>query len=335
MTDSKWGGQSKGKSSRLIIFGDSNSFASRYLVKTALETARKKSIPVTLLCDTGFSPRLGRLLHYMRIRTAWAIWKIFEPKTAPKPPKSTPRFSVLSKRFGVPLLRAPGSTVNTPAFLERVCSVGVDWALCFLSLSIFSSELISLLKASVNYHNGSLPLYRGLYATSWSLYHGEPRTGFAFHYMARSIDAGRVLLQESIPIPGKAAPRKLDLEKAVQAGSRLPQVFDRVLSGDPGESQEGESRYFNRSAFEHITSIERPSELTEVELLRRVHAFEELRLMLNGKRYPVTRLRYVGNRAAGPLDFVTADGAYLRPTRFSHMPRTLYRFSRLVGGGAV
>ncbi len=318
--------------SRLVIIGDSNSVVSRFLVKAALEVAREQAVQVTLLCDTGFRPWLGELFHDLRIRTAWRIWQVFEPDTAPHRPRSASRFKVLSKQYGVPLLRAPGSTINEPQFLDRIRQAGVDWSLCFLSLAIFGAELLELFKVSVNYHNGRLPQYRGLRATSWSLYHGEEETGFAFHYMARSIDAGPVLLQGSVPVRQGTTPRVLDLNKAIQAATRLSEVFDLVGEGHTGRCQDEVPRYFNRAAFERITSIDRPSELTSAELFLRLRAFEELKMNLGGTCYPVTRIHRVRDGAPKPLDFVTVDGVRLRPSRVMHIPKFLYRIYRFLAG---
>lgn len=318
---------------RLVVFGDSNSFPSRWLVKSALEVARAKSVRVTLLCDTGFPRRFGELVHDLQVMIAWRVWRIFEADTAPRLPFSVPRFTDLARRFGVPILRAPGSSINRPFSLEKIRNAGADWSLCFLSLAIFGPELLGLLKRSVNYHNGSLPRYRGLRATGWSLYQREARTGYAFHYMARSIDSGPVLIQDSLPVHDGATPRRLDLDKAVHAAKRLPEVFDLLAAGNPGERQGEGRRYYDRAAFERITSVDRPSELTAEELYRRLRAFEDLKMTLNGTIHTVTRLRRVDEESSTPLDFDTADGVRLRPSRFMHMPRVVHRFYRMLKGG--
>ncbi|MFZ0428554.1 MAG: formyltransferase family protein [Acidobacteriota bacterium] len=317
---------------RLIIFGDSNSLPSRWLVKAALEVAHQKSVPVALLCDTGVPRRFGELAHDLQVWAAWKTWRIFEPDTAPRLPVQVPRFARLSKQFGVPILRVPRSTVNEARSLARIRESGADWSLCFLSLAIFGPELLALLGRPVNFHNGSLPQYRGLRATCWSLYKGEQRSGYAFHYMARSIDAGPVLLQDSLPVREGATPRRLDFEKAVRAAERLPEIFDLVMGGYAGESQAETPQYFNRAAFEKIIAVDRPSELSSEELFRRLRAFEELRLNLNGTVYPVTRLCRSREKRSDPLDFDTSDGLRLRPCRFMHMPKAVYRLYQVLTG---
>lgn len=334
VTHNRTDSEGSGTTNRLVIFGDSNSFPSRWLVQAALETARRRSVPVTLLCDTGVPRRFGEFAHDLQVFAAWQIWRIFEPDTAPRLPVSVPRFTHLSKRFGVPILRVPRSTVNEPRSLARIREAGADWSLCFLSLAIFGPQLLTLLGKPVNFHNGSLPHYRGLRATCWSLYRGEETSGYAFHYMARSIDAGPVLLQDSLPVQAGTTPRRLDFEKAVHAAKRLPEIFDLVMGGHAGEIQTDASQYFNRAAYEEIISIDRPSVLSCEELLLRLRAFEELRLHSGGTVYPVTRLCRPRRETSDPLAFITSDGIRLRPCRFMHMPKAAFRLYRaLVGGG--
>ena len=88
----------------------------------------------------------------------------------------------------------------------------------------------------------------------------------------------------------------------------------------------------NRAAFEKIIAVDRPSELSSEELFRRLRAFEELRLNLNGTVYPVTRLCRSREKRSDPLDFDTSDGIRLRPCRFMHMPKAVYRLYQVLTG---
>ncbi|CAN5822600.1 hypothetical protein BH23GEM7_BH23GEM7_03950 [soil metagenome] len=63
---------------------------------------------------------------------------------------------------------------------------------------------------SINLHSGKVPEYRGAAPAFWELYNGEPSVGITIHRVARAVDAGHVLLQESFPLD--VAPEEDPLE---------------------------------------------------------------------------------------------------------------------------
>jgi methionyl-tRNA formyltransferase len=52
----------------------------------------------------------------------------------------------------------------------------------------------------INLHMGKAPAYRGSAPAFWELYHGEREVGITIHRVARTLDAGNILLQEAFPI---------------------------------------------------------------------------------------------------------------------------------------
>jgi len=62
---------------------------------------------------------------------------------------------------------------------------------------------MSVFDVLVNYHNGLLPDYGGLYATRWSVYFNEDSTGFTFHRISDVLDGGPILHQDSLPLDEK------------------------------------------------------------------------------------------------------------------------------------
>ena len=54
--------------------------------------------------------------------------------------------------------------------------------------------------AAVNYHDGPLPRYAGIHATSWALLAGETGHGVSWHAMTDRVDAGDVLARELFDI---------------------------------------------------------------------------------------------------------------------------------------
>jgi amino acid adenylation domain-containing protein/non-ribosomal peptide synthase protein (TIGR01720 family) len=53
---------------------------------------------------------------------------------------------------------------------------------------------------AINYHDGPLPRYAGIHATSWALMAGEQRHAVSWHVMSDRVDAGDILAQEFFDI---------------------------------------------------------------------------------------------------------------------------------------
>jgi len=91
---------------------------------------------------------------------------------------------------------------------------------------------------SVNQHPGLLPRHRGPIPLAWAMRDGDPHFGLTWHRMDAELDTGAILAQSTVPIEDddvlitqigpKLIPESLDL---------LPQVFERVAAGDPGDPQ--------------------------------------------------------------------------------------------------
>ena len=77
---------------------------------------------------------------------------------------------------------------------------------------------------AINYHNGPLPKYAGLYATSWAILNGETEHAISWHKMQEKVDAGDILKQPWFRIDEHDTALSLNLkcyEYAVQAFREL------------------------------------------------------------------------------------------------------------------
>jgi methionyl-tRNA formyltransferase len=94
---------------------------------------------------------------------------------------------------------------------------------------------------SVNNHPALLPRHRGPYPLAWAFREGDPVFGSTWHRMDSEFDTGPILAQSSVPIEDTDTwiedfgPRILQ-----NTVSMLPQVFERLEAGDPGEPQSDE-----------------------------------------------------------------------------------------------
>lgn len=53
---------------------------------------------------------------------------------------------------------------------------------------------------AVNFHNAYLPRHPGLNAEAWAIYEQDEYAGVTWHYVAEQVDAGRIIVQEKIPL---------------------------------------------------------------------------------------------------------------------------------------
>lgn len=236
----------------------------------------------------------------------------------------------LERTQGIPLLVPPGGDPNDAHFIERLTrDLRPQLALSYECLSIFRKPLLQVFEQAVNYHAGLLPHYRGVMATSFSIFAGEAQSGFSFHRMTERVDRGPILVQGAVPVAGASAEevsrRKLELVVAA-----LPQVLEKVIAGDPGQLPAGAGSHYYVRDWQALIRVDDPGYVTEAQLRQRIRAFGIVHLTIGGREYPVTRVR--PSAPERPLAFRTADRQVLAPDRLNGLPRVLYRWSARPSG---
>lgn len=227
-------------------------------------------------------------------------------------------------RHGVPIVSPAGGDLNEPGFVaDLVKRLRPDVVLSYYCTRILRRPFLDAFDQVVNFHDGLLPAYRGLNATSFSIYAGEERTGFTFHRMTEGLDTGPILVEGAVPLDDRRAVLDAVARKSEAAVDALPGVLDLIEAGAPGTPQSGEAGYFSREDGIAMTAVERPDELTTRELRRRLRAFWQLDMRIGGRILPVTRLR--PSRPGRPLALRTADGALLEPDRLTGLPLHFHR----------
>lgn len=227
----------------------------------------------------------------------------------------------LARQAGARVLSPPHQDLNHPDFVAELRTVvRPTLALTLLCGQRYGRELLEALGYAVNYHNGQLPGYRGLHATSWEIYRGAATTGFTFHRMDEQLDCGPTLLTGDLPITATTDLWALESAKARAAAALLPQLLDLMRSRAPGRPQPAGGKYFSGKDSTALRTIADPGAFTSQELARRLRAFGTLFLPAAGRWFAVARFE---TAAAGvtPAHFQTADGIWLRavnPGRLKH-----------------
>ncbi len=149
-----------------------------------------------------------------------------------------------ARERAIPVI-APG-----PGLAGRLASVGAfDWLLSVANLSVLADEVLALpARGAINFHDGPLPRYAGLYCTSWALLHHEPRHGVTWHLIEGGIDEGRVLMQQLFDVAPDETALTLNA-KCWSAGIESFRALAAQLASDsvaPRAQDLGERTYFAR-----------------------------------------------------------------------------------------
>ena len=137
-----------------------------------------------------------------------------------------------------------------------------DYLFSVANLEVLPASLVQRArKLAINFHDGPLPRYAGLNATSWALINGETEHGITWHEMTDRVDAGRIVRQHRFAIaPGENA---LGMNaRCYEAGlAAFTQIAGDVARGELALSaQSGERTYFGRD--------KRPDVLGTIDFLR-------------------------------------------------------------------
>lgn len=323
----------------LVIFGDSASFISTLLLEATLtEAGKRRDVRVAAFCDAGRRGREAPLFFSVaRTLAGAAVRRLLVNRSDPaltprqrlwltRPARSSPRR--LARLHRIPLLEPPNGRINSSGFIRdlRALAGRSAIALSYACPRIFGGGLLGAFRGTANYHNALLPRYAGLGATSWSIWHGDTASGFTFHRMEEKIDAGSILIQDSLPLTEKSTAMEVEFDKTLLAAARVGEVLDMLLRDEPGRPQAGERSYFSRRDYIDFRTVRDPAGHTYAELHRRLRAFRVLLFRFGGRPYPVSRIVRAEGRYLGRCRtvFRTRDGVAARATRFADMPLPLF-----------
>lgn len=306
----------------VILLEEPASFASTLLTRAALDAVRERTdIKVVGICvrrPKSYHRLTRRHLQNAAKRTL-NHW-LGQPLPVGRVPPWPLNLPSIGRRDGFPVLSPPQQNLNHPDFIAQLrASIHPTMALTFVCSQRYERELLKTLGYSVNYHNGILPGYRGVYTTSWSIYRRACETGFTFHRMDERLDTGPILHTVAVPVGVRATILDLEWEKALAATRYLPRLLEKMVHRDPGVPQQGEGRYYSKRDGERLRTIAQPSSFTADELARRLQAFASLWMRLDHRWFAVTKLDTP--TGSGRFCFESADGVRLCASRVHVLKR--------------
>ena len=177
---------------------------------------------------------------------------------------------------GLPIL-APGKELAA----TLAAAPPFDYFLSITNLRIIPDEILALpQRGAINFHDGPLPKYAGLYATTWALLHQAAQHGVTWHEMGSGIDKGHILVQHLFDIaPGETA-FTLNV-KAYEAGIAS---FTELVAGIENNSLQPRAQ--NLAEQTYFGKYDRPPAAATLDWSQSAE-----KLVALVKRPPIRRLR--------------------------------------------
>lgn len=119
-----------------------------------------------------------------------------------------------------------------PDYTPILAEQPFDYLFSITNLSILPDAVLKLpARGAINFHDGPLPRFGGLYAPAWALMAGEQEYGITWHLMTGDADAGDILLQRRFAITEGETSLTLNT-KCFEAGvESFPELVDLLVSG--------------------------------------------------------------------------------------------------------
>ena len=135
-----------------------------------------------------------------------------------------------------------------------------DYLFNIAALRLLSEAVLALpLVEALNYHDGPLPAFAGLFAPNWAILHGATQHGVCWHAMrpsspeAPAFDSGVIYSEEHFPLEADESAWSLQARCFEAAERTFRTLLDRLDAGGLGAGREQD--FSKRSVF---TRFERP-----------------------------------------------------------------------------
>jgi natural product biosynthesis luciferase-like monooxygenase protein len=130
---------------------------------------------------------------------------------------------------------------------DRLSQTPFDYFFSIANLAVIPKAVLALPRQlAINFHDGPLPRYAGLYATSWALINKEKTHGVCWHTMNAEVDKGDILQQRQFSIADTETAFTLNAKCYEAAIESFAELVDELASGRSTSLQQdsGERTYF-------------------------------------------------------------------------------------------
>ena len=155
---------------------------------------------------------------------------------------ATPQLVSWAEERGLPVV-APGKD------LAARLTEPFDYFFSITNLTMIPGDVIAKArKGAINFHDGPLPRYAGLYATAWALFNREESHGITWHAMTEDVDAGAIYHQTTFELGAEETSYTLNTRCYEAAIESFGPLADALTSGraEPRPQPPAEKHYFAR-----------------------------------------------------------------------------------------
>lgn len=154
----------------------------------------------------------------------------------------------LFRKLHLPVKRA--ATMNSPEMRGWVREQHIDLIINLRTRCIYKKPILNAPRLGcLNLHHGLLPEYRGTLCDLFALSENRP-AGFTIHQMNERVDAGRILVQETVSEPGEKDYLAYLARTGQAEGESLARLIHEIAEQDhipTGEPNACENPVFTRT----------------------------------------------------------------------------------------
>lgn len=190
-------------------------------------------------------------------------------------------------------------------FIEELKTYNPD-IIVVLAFRILPEEVYSIPKiATFNIHGSLLPKYRGAAPINWAIINGEKITGLTSFILAKKVDTGNILLQNSIDIPDGFTAGDLHDKLMPLAAQMSVDTCNLLLAGDYKTILQDESQASPApKIFPDFCQINWNQKAQIVSnFINGLSPHPGAWTLLNGQRYKILRVSSSGSDIGIPGEF--------------------------------
>ncbi len=116
--------------------------------------------------------------------------------------------------------------------IKDLQNLSFDYLFSILNEKIIPKEILKNIKIlGINFHDGPLPKYAGLYSSSWAIINKEREHGVCWHKIEKSVDTGDIITERKFSIKNFDTAYNIDIQ-GVLLGIKLFKKIIQQLNND-------------------------------------------------------------------------------------------------------
>lgn len=216
---------------KICFLVKNNFYISRLLLEGFMKHLQLESVSIFALNEAKESCEINVLNYFRHF--------LFSFPPHPKYKKK------ISDSFPVTFIQS----INNASALQKIVEFEPHVVILLGYPEILSEESIESLGLVINYHNSSLPIDRGVFATHRAMLREEEESGFTFHRVQKKIDTGAVFLQNKCKLDYSLSAMDNEIIKIQSAVESIPILLNKLQTHEQPIPQEEGSTIMSTNGF--------------------------------------------------------------------------------------